>query len=161
VIFADGPSSIVRETGSAVKLPPTVFIIDDDPAVANSLSSVLIAHGYTVECFTSANEFIEEQDPKRVGCVLVDLLAQRKNGSELLIWLHESGSLLSLVIISGLEPDDLTRQESTTIPFVDKPHKVSALLTMVGDGVAGSLSRHAVRDRSRLLDRFIASIPTI
>jgi len=141
---------IVCETGRRVKQPPTVFIIDDDPAVANSLSKLLKAHGYTVECFTSAKEFIAEQDATRVGCVLVDLLAQRKSGSELLVWLHESGSLLSLVIISGLEPADLICHEAAAVPFVEKPYEVSALLTMVADGVAGSLSRHAVRDRSRL-----------
>jgi two-component system response regulator TtrR len=133
-----------------VKQPPTVFIIDDDPAVANSLSTVLRAHGYLVECFTSAKGFIAEQDPTQVGCVLVDLLAQKKSGSELLIWLHESGSLLSLVIISGLDAADLIRHEKTAVAFVEKPYEVSALLTMVADGVAGSLSRHAVRDRSRL-----------
>jgi len=149
-IFADGPPPILCETGRPVKQPPTVFIIDDDPAVANSLSTVLKAHGYMVECFTSAKEFIAEQDPTQVGCVLVDLLAQKKRSSELLIWLHESGSLLSLVIISGLDAAELIRHEKAAVAFVEKPYEVSALLTMVADGVAGSLSRHAVRDRSRL-----------
>lgn len=133
-----------------MKQPPTVFIIDDDPAVTTSLSKVLTAHGYTVRCFASAKEFIAEQAPTQVGCILVDLLAQKESGSELLIWLHESGSLLSLVIVTGLEPADLIRHEPATVPFVEKPYEVSALLTMVADGVAGSLSRHAVRDRSRL-----------
>ena len=133
-----------------MKQPPTVFIIDDDPAVTTSLSAILKAHGYTVQCYASAKEFIAEEDANRVGCILVDLMAQRRSAGELLIWLHESGSLLSLVIISGLEAADMIRHKPSTVPFVEKPYEVSALLTMVADGVAGSLSRHAVRDRSRL-----------
>ena len=132
-----------------MKQPPTVFIIDDDPAVTTSLSAVLKAHGYLIRSFASAKEFIAEQDANQVGCILVDLLAQKRS-SELLIWLHESGSLLSLVIISGLEAADMIRHEPSAVPFVEKRYEVSALLTMVADGVAGSLSRHAVRDRSRL-----------
>src|SRR5262249_28568128 len=106
--------------------------------------------GYLVQCFVSVAEFIAGQDPTQVGCILIDLLAQKRKGSDLLIWLHESGSLLSLVIISGLDAAELVRHENSGMPLVEKPYEVSALLTMVADGVAGSLSRHAVRDRSRL-----------
>ena len=133
-----------------MKQPPTVFIIDDDRAVTASLSAVLQAHGYAVQCFESAMEFLAEQDPSHVGCILIDLITQKASGAQLLMWLHESGSLLSLAIISGLNAADLVRKERGSFALVEKPYQLSALLTMVADGVAGSLSRHAVRDRSRL-----------
>jgi len=141
---------IVCEIGRNVKQPPTIFIIDDDPAVTASLVAVLQAHGYTVQCFESAIEFMAEQDPSHVGCVLIDLMSQKSSGAQLLIWLHESGSLLSLALISGLDAADLVRKDHASFAVVEKPYQLSALLTMVADGVAGSLSRHAVRDRSRL-----------
>ncbi len=133
-----------------MKQPPTVFIIDDDPAVTASLAAVLQAHGYAIQCFESAIEFLAEQDPSHVGCILIDLMTQKASGAQLLMWLHESGSLLSLALISGLDAADLVRKEEGTFAVIEKPYQLSALLTMVADGVAGSLSRHAVRDRSRL-----------
>jgi FixJ family two-component response regulator len=141
---------IVCEIGRYVKQPPTIFIIDDDSSVRSSLAVVLQVHGYAVQCFESAVEFLAEQDPSHVGCILIDLLTQKASGAQLLMWLHESGSLLSLAIISGLDAADLVRKEYDSFAVVEKPYQLSALLTMVADGVAGSLSRHAVRDRSRL-----------
>ena len=65
-----------------MKQPPTVFIIDDDRAVTASLSAVLQAHGYAVQCFESSMEFLAEQDPSHVGCILIDLITQKASGAQ-------------------------------------------------------------------------------
>ena len=68
----------------------------------------------------------------------------------MLRWLHESGSLLSVALISGLmESAGSASSEGPSAPIVLEPHEVSALLTMVTDGLAGSISRHVIRDRTR------------
>jgi FixJ family two-component response regulator len=133
-----------------VKQPPTAFIVDDRLAVLDSLESMLKTHGYATRCFTSAAEFIAEQDLNLVGCVLVDPL-MNSGGGAVLKWLHESGSLLSIVLISGLvDSADFLPYASPATRVLQKPYEVSALLTMVADGLAGSLSRQAVRERSKL-----------
>jgi FixJ family two-component response regulator len=140
---------IVRETGTDVKKPPTVFIVDDRSWVLKTLEAIIKTHGFPVQCYTTAEEFIAEQDPDRVGCVLVDPL-RAIDGSVVLRWLHESRSLLSLALISGLvNSPDSTPQGSPSYPVLDKPYEISALLTMVSDGLSGSLSRNVIRERSR------------
>jgi hypothetical protein len=72
------------------------------------------------------------------------------DGDAVLRWLHESGSLLSIALISGLVDSSATATNQDPLaPIVEKPHQVAALLTMVGDGLAGSISRKVIRERTR------------
>ena len=131
-----------------MKQPPTVFVVDDRNSVLDSLKIVLNSNGYHVECITSAAEFIAKLNSDQVGCVVIEPL-MNASGYTVLRWLHKSGSLLSVVLVSGLiDSADYVRQASEP-RITDKPYAIWALLTMVNDGLAGSLSRKAVRDRGR------------
>jgi two-component system response regulator TtrR len=139
---------IVRETGRVVK-PPTVFIVDDRSDVLELLEEVIKKRGFPVQCFTSAAGFIAELERNQVGCVLVDPLAGT-GGDQVLRWLHDSGSLLAIVLISGLiYSSAFTSKPNLSAPIVEKPYEISALLTMVADGLAGSISRKVIRERTR------------
>ena len=129
-----------------MKHSPKVFVVDDDEAVLDSLKAVLAAQGYAVNCFTSAAEFMKQHHPTVVGCILVDLLMPGISGSDLLRWLQESGSLLSVVIISGLmEYADFDPKGPTSVQLLEKPYEISTLVQMVEDGIAGSMRRRANR----------------
>src|SRR5262245_9474990 len=91
---------IVTEADLQVKLLPKVFVVNDDPAVSKSIEALLTAQSYDVKCFASADEFLAQHEPKQVGCVVVDLSTLGPGGSELIQHLHETRSLLSVVIIS-------------------------------------------------------------
>ena len=139
---------IVLETTTDVKKPPTVFIVDNRPAVLNVLEAVVKSNDLPVQCYSSAAQFIADQDLNRVGCVVIDPLTDVQ-GDVVLRWLHESGRLLSVVLISGLiESTRSVLEESPSAPVVLKPHEEFALMTMVTDGLAGSMSRQVIRERS-------------
>jgi hypothetical protein len=71
------------------------------------------------------------------------------DGDVVLRWWHESGSLLSIVLISGLiESSDLVSNQGPSASMAERPYLISALLTMVTDGLAGSLSRKVIQERS-------------
>jgi two-component system response regulator TtrR len=123
-----------------VKHTAKVFVIDNDPAVLASLEAILAAAGYDVRCFTSAQDFLAQYHPTQVGCLLVDL---KVPGSELLQRLDEAGSLLSVVIISGLVDSARQPDKPPAIPILIKPFEASTLLTMVEDAIAGSVRRRA------------------
>jgi FixJ family two-component response regulator len=132
-----------------MKQPPTVFIVDNRPAITSALEATIKTHSFLVHCYSSAARFIADQDSSNVGCVLVDPLVAGE-GRAVLRWLHESGSLLSVVLISGLiESAASGSSESRSAAVALEPHEESALLTMVTDGLAGSISRHVIRDRTR------------
>jgi FixJ family two-component response regulator len=61
----------------------TVFVVDDDAAVRQGLRFMLRAAGYSVEAFTSARSFLEGYDPRRGGCVLLDVRMPQMTGLEL------------------------------------------------------------------------------
>ena len=129
-----------------MKHTPTVFVVDDEEAVLSSLEAILTTHGYRVKCFTSAEQFLTAHDPSQIGCILIDLLMPGMNGQELVHRLRKSGSLLSVVIGSGLlDQEDLKAFTASLVPAIEKPYLVPTLLTMVEDGIAGSLKR---RERS-------------
>ena len=131
-----------------MKKPPTVFIVDNRPAVLNVLEAVVKSNDLPVQCYSSAAQFIADQDLNRVGCVLIDPLIDVQ-GDVVLRWLHESGRLLSVVLISGLIGSTRSvHEESPSAPVVLKPHEEFALMTMVTDGLAGSMSRQVIRERS-------------
>ena len=90
------------EAGAEVKQRPKVFVIDIDAGVLSSIESVLLAQSYEVICFGSTEEFIAQHQPTHVGCIVIDLSVAGTNGCELIRHLHESRSLLSVVIVSGL-----------------------------------------------------------
>jgi two-component system, LuxR family, response regulator FixJ len=139
---------IVSETATDVKKPPTVFIVDNRPGVLKLLEAAVKSHDFLVQCYSSAAQFIADQDLNRVGCVLIDPLIAVQ-GDVVLRWLHESGSLLSVVLISGLIESSRSVLEARPPASVAlKPHEDFALMTMVSDGLAGSISRQVIRDRS-------------
>lgn len=61
----------------------TVFVIDDAPAVRRALSNLLVAAGYRVLAFESAEHFLAEQDVEVPGCLLLDLCLPGLGGIEL------------------------------------------------------------------------------
>lgn len=135
---------ILPQAESEVKHLPKVFVVDDDAAILASVEALLSEQDYAVKCFLSAEEFLAQHHPTEVGCVLVDLLMPGMSGGELLKHLQESGSLLSVVIISGLVESAPTAElESPFVPLLEKPYEVSTLLKMVEDGIAGSVRRRA------------------
>jgi FixJ family two-component response regulator len=60
-----------------------VFVVDDDGAVRQGLTFMLRAAGYFVEAFPSALSFLQDYDPRRGGCLLLDVRMPQMTGLEL------------------------------------------------------------------------------
>jgi len=127
-----------------VKHPATVFIVDNRPAILSTLEAAVKTHGFLVQCYSSAAQFFAQQDSNRVGCVLIDPLIDQ--GGVVLRWLHEADSLLSVVLISGLIRSISQGEHRPPAAVELRPHEASALVTMVTDGLAGSISRQVIRE---------------
>ena len=50
-----------------------VFIVDDDPAFAESLSTLITSMGARTKTFTSADDYLEQFDPQVPGCLILDV----------------------------------------------------------------------------------------
>ena len=51
----------------------TIFIVDDDPAIRDSLTLMVVQEGFTVSVFESAEAFLENFQAGRFGCAIVDI----------------------------------------------------------------------------------------
>ena len=74
-----------------------VFIVDDDEAVRSSLGRLLESAGFTVMRYASAEEFLADYDPRRVGCLLLDVSMPGMSGLELADILAARGTPIEIV----------------------------------------------------------------
>ena len=64
-------------------LPQTVFVVDDDDAVRDSLRLLLKSAGIACEAFASAQEFLASYDPSQPGCLVLDVRMPGMSGLEM------------------------------------------------------------------------------
>ena len=117
----------------------TVFLVDDDPAVAKAVSRLLRASGYTVEMFTSAREFTDRFGPDSTGCLILDLTMPGMNGLELQRWLTSRNSSLPIFFLTG--SDDLLKDKPAidgATEILTKPVIGNKLLSAVERALAKS-----------------------
>lgn len=85
----------------------TVFVVDDNVAVASSVEALLASIGLKVESYPSAEEFLAAFDPGRKGCLLLDIRLQGMDGLELLEVLSARKCELPIIVMSGHADEEL------------------------------------------------------
>ena len=111
----------------------TVFVVDDDAAVRKGLTFLLRAAGYTVEAFPSALSFLEDYDPRRGGCLLLDVQMPRMTGVELQQQLNVRGWRIPVIFITGHGTVSLAIAaiKAGAFDFVEKPLREESLLECI------------------------------
>jgi two-component system response regulator FixJ len=116
---------------------PTVFIVDDDPAVCRSTVTLLSAHGLESRCFASADEFLARFDPAAPGCVLLDLRLPGMTGEELLRALRKARAEIPVIIITGHGevPVAVRTMKLGLVDFLQKPVDHEMLIATVREAL--------------------------
>jgi len=83
------------------ELPSTVFVIDDDDAVRNSLRLLLKSVGLAVRTFASGQEFLPIYAAHQPGCLILDIRMPGMSGLELQQQLNVLGATIPVVFITG------------------------------------------------------------
>ena len=111
----------------------TVFVVDDDTAVRQGLRFMLRAAGYSVEAFPSARSFLEDYDPRRGGCLLLDVQMPQMTGLELLQRLNVRGWRIPVIFITGhgTVPLAISAMKAGAFDFIEKPLREDALLESI------------------------------
>lgn len=105
------------------QLNTTIFIIDDDPAVRDSLSLMLEQDGYSVKTFDCGEAFISAYQPDFHGCAIVDIQMPGMDGIQLQEELGKRGIPLPLVFLTahGNIPKSVKAVKAGAIDFLTKP----------------------------------------
>ena len=75
----------------------TLYIVDDEKSVRDSLRRLLQSCGYQTRAFSSGHEFLEQLPLEGIGCLILDLQMPRMNGIELQQKLKEAGCDIPIV----------------------------------------------------------------
>ena len=112
---------------------PTVFVVDDDPAVLKSLSRLLRSARFDVATFSSPREFLERHDPSASGCLALDVAMPGLNGLELQEALTAMGSELPTIFLTGHGdiPMSVQAMKRGALDFLTKPVNDEDLLKAV------------------------------
>lgn len=101
----------------------TVFIVDDDAGVRDSVALMLGLHGYRTAVFGSAEAFLAAYRSDWAGCVVADLRLPAMSGLELQSELRARASVLPFVIITahGDVPTARAAFQAQAVDFLEKP----------------------------------------
>jgi FixJ family two-component response regulator len=135
----------------------TIFVIDDDASVRDSINLILALKGMRTQMFSSAEEFLEAYRPEWRGCILTDLQMPKMTGLELQKTLHDRGILLPVVVLTahGDVPTTRVAMKGGAFDFLEKPVDDEVLLDVLKNAIREDLHRHAAElaedaTRSRL-----------
>lgn len=124
--------------------PPTVIVIDDDPAVRESLSSLLRSVGLQVKLLGSVGEFLTSSHPDGPSCLVLDVRLPGLSGLDLQQELAAANNHRSTVFITGYGdiPMCVQAMKGGAIEFLTKPFREQDLLDAIQLGLS--------RDRERI-----------
>lgn len=128
---------------------PTVFIVDDDPAVRESTELLLQSRGIKTRCFPQAQAFLDAYNPGLRGCVLVDVRMPGLSGLDLQARLAGAGSTLPVIVITGHGdvPMAVRAIKAGALDFLEKPFDARALEALVRRALELDASRRKERQR--------------
>ena len=113
---------------------PTVFIVDDDSSIRESLSLLLSSAGYSVKTFASAKEFLEsERDTPGPACLVLDVKMPGLSGLDLQEELTSRNYSIPVIFITGHGdiPMSVQAMKKGAVDFLSKPFDDSQLLDAV------------------------------
>jgi two-component system response regulator FixJ len=127
----------------------TIYIVDDDEGVRNSLRFLLKSVGHVCQTLASANEFLETYQPKQPGCLILDVRMPGMSGLELQQQLNLRGAIIPVIFITGHGdvPMAVEAMQHGASDFLQKPFRDQDLL----DRIQRALERDA-RNRAALTE---------
>jgi len=116
----------------------TVFVVDDDRAVRDSLALLVQSVGLEVETFAGAREFLDAYRPDRPGCLITDIRMPGMSGLDLQERLTEDGYHIPVIVLTGFGdvPAAVRALKGGAVDFVEKPFNPQALLDLVQQAIA-------------------------
>jgi FixJ family two-component response regulator len=128
--------------------PPSrgeIFVVDDDPAVRETLSLVLSAGGYQVICFADGAALLAVARSRTPACILLDVHIPGKSGLDILKELRGEDYPAPIFMISG--QGDISMAVSAikngALDFIEKPFRGSEIVARLNEAIDAYARRQA------------------
>ena len=138
----------------------TVYVVDDDEAVRDSLQWLLEGKDYRVRCFDSAESFLSRYDSREVACLIVDIRMGGMTGLELQDRLIERHSPLPIVFITGHGdvPMAVNTMKKGAMDFIQKPFNEESLAGLVERMLAHARDAFSEHQQSASRDALMSKL---
>lgn len=117
---------------------PTVFVVDDDESIRNSLRWLIESVGLDVETYAEAQEFLNAYDGTQHACLVLDLRMPRMSGLELQDTLASRNITIPIIFITahGEVPAAVRAMKGGAVDFISKPFSDQLLLDRIQQAIA-------------------------
>ena len=154
------PPSPRRATPSPVPEPATVFVVNADPSLRETMTEALREAGHTVQAFASPRAFLAAALSTGAGVVVLDVQLPELSGLEVNTALRESGGALPVVFTSddGDVRVAVEVMKAGAVDFLVAPIDAEALLAAVAHGLARDAEARAARAPKEALAARLAAL---
>jgi len=126
-----------------------VFIVDDDASVRDSLRWLIESVQLQVQCFATAQEFLNGYKDQQTGCVVLDVRMPGLSGLDLQEELQQQDFVLPVIIITGHAdvPMAVRAFKSGVFDFIEKPFNDQHLIDRIHQAIEKSRSQKVSIER--------------
>ena len=134
---------MTENPAAASHVAPHVAIVDDDPALRDTLTMLFETSGYRVTALDSVEALLDNPEALGAACLVLDHTLPGKQGIDALETLRERGPLPAIVVLTGFGtiPLAVRAVRSGAFEFLEKPVEPDVLLDVVARAVSHSQAR--------------------
>jgi FixJ family two-component response regulator len=138
----------------------TVYVVDDDPAVRDSVSALVNSAGLRAQTFPSAEAFLQDYKPELPGCLVTDLRMLGMSGLDLLEKLAKSESPIPAILISAYAdvPAAVRAMEAGAVTLLEKPCRNDQLVQAIRKALERDAAQRATRTLQQDIKRRLATL---
>ena len=122
---------------------PTVFVVDDDPAIRFAMQALMDSVDLKHEIYASGDEFLDKVGNGRSGCLVLDIRMPGLGGLELQEELIRRGHALPIIFITGHGdvPMAVEAMQKGALDFIQKPFRDQDLLDRIREALKADEQR--------------------
>lgn len=138
----------------------TVFVVEDDEAVRDSLELLLKSDSKPVKTYENAMAFLKDYSDKMAGCIVLDIRMPGMDGMELQKKLNDKHSILPIIFVTGHGdvPMAVDAMKEGAVDFIQKPYREEALLEKIEAALAQDREQRKTLDEKQEIIRRVKSL---
>lgn len=138
----------------------TILVIDDDPAMRDSLAFLLDVNGFAVATYETAADFLGQFGSRQVDCVVSDIRMPGMTGLELVRKLKADAAICPVILMTGHGDVALAVEamKAGAVDFIEKPFEDEVLLHAIRDALDSQPNKPADGTAKRQAETRLADL---